>query len=86
MIKDTTMIATIDINSQRMNKILTSYYGRSSSPDGRYYIASYDQQRDDDSYDKIPYKLLETKSNYSTKDKKYEYRTDPLEGLFLSSF
>ena len=86
MIKDTTMIATIDINSQRMNKILTSNYGMSSSSDGRYDIASYDQQRDDNSYDKIPYKLLETNSKYPTKDKKYEYRTGPLEGLFLSSF
>ena len=33
----------------------------SSSSDGRYDIASYDQQRDDNSYDKIPYKLLRTK-------------------------
>ena len=36
----------------------TSNYGMSSSSDGRYDIASYDQQRDNNSYDKIPYKLL----------------------------
>ena len=34
-----------------------SNYGMGSSSDGRYDIASYDQQRDDDSYDKIPLQI-----------------------------
>jgi hypothetical protein len=40
-----------------------------SSSEGRYDIATYDQQRDDNSYDKNPYKLIETNIKYSTKHK-----------------
>ena len=47
-----------------------------------YDMASYDQQRYDDSYDKRSYSDY---SDYKTKDKKYECRTGPFEGFFTSS-
>jgi hypothetical protein len=47
-----------------------------------YDMASYDQQRYDNSYDKSSYGDY---SEYKTKDKKYECRTGPFEGFFVSS-
>ena len=45
-------------------------------------MASYDQQGYDNSYDKSSYSDY---SDYKTKDKKYECRTGPFEGFFVSS-
>src|ERR687897_551938 len=57
-------------------------YDSNSYDINSYDMASYDQQRYDNSYDTSSYSDY---SDYKTKDKKYECRTGPFEGFFVSS-
>ena len=57
-------------------------YDSNSYDINSYDMTSYDQQRYDNSYDKSSYSDY---SDYKTKDKKYECRTGPFEGFFVSS-
>jgi hypothetical protein len=59
-----------------------SYNMEYSYDSNSYDIASYDQKRYDNSYHKSSYGDY---SDYKTKDKKYECRTGPFEGFFVSS-
>ena len=60
-------------------------YSYDTSYSNNYDKSSYDQQRSDASYDQTSYKTDDTYNKYPTKDKKYECRTGPFEGFFVSS-
>src|SRR5215212_7199689 len=66
----------------------SSNYDKSYSYDDRYEIASYDPQSYDhgqSSYGDYGQSSYGDYSDYKTKDKKYECRTGPFEGFFVSS-